>query len=449
MGLERTWGSLLLTVVLVAFLPNISSLQINSTDQETNCFERGINIKCFKKFLQPAAVTLNDTSSTNFLNALYRKINSEADTASKSRHKRRAAKKLVRREIRAGPYETNFLCYALAVQRLKKHFGIRPDRSTYDIIAIIHTGSPREHGGPAFFSWHRIYLLLYEAALQSVFGPGVTTPYWDSTLDEAMGKRQARTILFSNKYFGTPFGEVTEGFFANLPGAKIRRNVGATANLITKKAVALVLSRKRHSQIVRREKLKYFWEGYHNSVHRWVDGNMASGPIAAFDPIFWCHHAYIDYVWELFRKRIRNAPADYPLGFPEQPPDGQMRFNSYIYQPNPPITNQQGYNNKYARLRRYDPAPSCKNLCSNSEDLYCNREKDICVSLERVSGETIAQDAIAYPFSAFSVPQGPDNITLQGMKQAILQELPAGTPLNLFEVTDISPNTRAISVFDV
>lgn len=112
----------MLTVVLVAFLPNISSLQINSTDQETNCFEKGINIKCFKKFLQPAAVTLNDTSSTNFLNALYRKINSEADTASKSRHKRRAAKKLVRREIRAGPYETNFLCYALAVQRLKKHF---------------------------------------------------------------------------------------------------------------------------------------------------------------------------------------------------------------------------------------------------------------------------------------------------------------------------------------
>ncbi|XP_052063467.1 tyrosinase-like protein 1 isoform X2 [Mytilus californianus] len=451
MHIDRTLVCLLLTVLLVAILPNIeaeiSSFQINSTDHKTDCFERGINIICFKKFLQPVAETLNDTSSSNFLNALLRKINSESDTAAKSRHRRKAVNVLVRRELRAGPYETNFLRYALAVRRLKNHFGIRPDMSTYDIIAVIHTGSTREHRGPAFFSWHRIYLLLYEAALQSVFGPDVTVPYWDSSLDEAMENRQARTILFSNKYFGTPFGEVTEGLFANLPGVKIRRNIGATAALIPKNAIADVLTRTSHSQIVRRDQRRYYWEGYHDSVHRWVDGTMASGTLAAFDPIFWCHHAFVDYVWELFRERISNAPGDYPLGFDEHPPEGQMRFNSYRNQPNPPITNREGYSNEYARLRRYAPAPSCQNLCSNSQDLYCNGMRDICVSLERVTGETFAQDVVAFPASG--VPQGPDITTLQGIQQSILQDMPAGTPLNLFEVDEIDPNTRGLSVFDV
>ncbi|XP_052063466.1 tyrosinase-like protein 1 isoform X1 [Mytilus californianus] len=451
MHIDRTLVCLLLTVLLVAILPNIeaeiSSFQINSTDHKTDCFERGINIICFKKFLQPVAETLNDTSSSNFLNALLRKINSESDTAAKSRHRRKAVNVLVRRELRAGPYETNFLRYALAVRRLKNHFGIRPDMSTYDIIAVIHTGSTREHRGPAFFSWHRIYLLLYEAALQSVFGRGVTVPYWDSSLDEAMGNRQARTILFSNKYFGTPFGEVTDGFFANLPGMKIRRNIGATAALIPKNGIAAVLTRTSHSQIVRRDQRRYYWEGYHDRVHRWVDGTMASGTIAAFDPIFWCHHAFVDYVWELFRKRISNAPADYPLDFEEHPPEGQMRFNSYKYRPNPPITNREGFRNKYARLRRYAPAPSCQNLCSNSQDLYCNGMRDICVSLERVNGETFAQDVAAFP--AFGVPQGPDYTTLQAIQQAILQDMPAGMPLNLFDVDEIDPNTRGLSVFDV
>ncbi|XP_071174994.1 tyrosinase-like protein 1 [Mytilus edulis] len=451
---------MLLAIIYPSIEAEYLKYQINSTDHKTDCFERGINIICFNKFLQPAADTLNDTSSSNFLTALWRKINSEANRADKSRHKRQATGVPVRQEVRAAPYEINFLRYAQAVQRLKNHFGVRPDMNTYDIIATIHTGGNREHRGSAFLSWHRIYLLLYEAALQAVFGPGVTAPYWDSSLDQAMGNRQARTVLFSNRYFGTPFDIVTEGFFANLPGRRIRRAVNGPGGLISKNAIAAVLSRTSHSQIVRRDQSRYCWECYHASVHVWVGGDMEAGVTAAFDPIFWCHHAFVDYVWELFRRRIPNAPADYPLGFPLHPPDDQMRFSNYRYQPNPPITNREGYSNRYARLRRYAPAPSCQNQCSNSQDLFCDQNRDICISTEATSevsggpseGSSGAFFASDVAVSPIDIASGMADVTttvtaLQNIRNEILQDIPAGSPLNLFTAIQIDPNTRPISVF--
>jgi hypothetical protein len=60
--------------------------------------------------------------------------------------------------------------------------------------------------------------------------------------------------------------------------------------------------------------------------------------------------------WELFRRRIQNAPADYPFGYPSHGPNDLMRFDNYRYRPNPPISNQAGNSNRYARLRQYAPA---------------------------------------------------------------------------------------------
>ncbi|CAC5409139.1 unnamed protein product [Mytilus coruscus] len=447
--------SIIFSVLSEFFLQNVEADILNShtnaTDHKTDCFERGINTICFKQFLQPAAKTMNDTSSSNFLSALWRKINSEANAAAKSRHKRQASGVPVRREVRAAPYETNFLRYALAVRRLKHDFGVRSDMNTYDIIATIHTGSNMEHDGPGFLSWHRIYLLLYEAALQSVFGRGVTAPYWDSSLDIAMGNRQSRTILFSNKYFGTPvIDTITGGFFANLPGKNISRAINGRGGLISKNAIAAVLSRRSHSQIVRQDQIRYCWECYHDMVHRWVGGIMETGVSAAFDPIFWCHHAFVDYIWELFRRRLRNAPADYPLGYSLHRPDDQMNFSNYRYRPNPPITNREGYSNRYARLRRYAPAPSCQNQCSNSPDLFCDETRDICISREAAG---VAQDA--YPgATADDIASGLADITttvnaLKKVKENVLKDIPPGTPLNLFTAWQFDPNTRGLSTFDV
>lgn len=43
-------------------------------------------------------------------------------------------------------------------------------------------------------------------------------------------------------------------------------------------------------------------EVLHDGVHTWVGGDMGDLGLSAFDPVFYFHHAFIDYVWELFRR---------------------------------------------------------------------------------------------------------------------------------------------------
>jgi hypothetical protein len=66
-------------------------------------------------------------------------------------------------------------------------------------------------------------------------------PYWDSSLDFEMPD-PVNSILFTARYFGNGFGFVTAGPFANLPGRPIIRNIGSDGTLISKQAIASVLS---------------------------------------------------------------------------------------------------------------------------------------------------------------------------------------------------------------
>lgn len=57
--------------------------------------------------------------------------------------------------------------------------------SIWDLHTLIHypDSAPGAHWGPAFLPWHREFLRQFELALQNEV-PGVTLPYWDSTLDQ-------------------------------------------------------------------------------------------------------------------------------------------------------------------------------------------------------------------------------------------------------------------------
>jgi hypothetical protein len=229
----------------------------------------------------------------------------------------------------------------------------------------------------SFFNENLLFLLFrMEQAL------GTTIPYWDSSLDFEMPD-PVNSILFTARYFGNGFGFVTAGPFANLPGRPIIRNIGSDGTLISKQAIASVLSRTRHAEIVEPSSgnsVQYSLEAHHNGPHVWVDGTLGALASAAYDPIFFCHHAFIDYVWELFRRRIPNAQRDYPpTNVPGHEPVNFMDFGQFPFAPR--IRNAAGYGNRYARLRMYAPAPSCP-LCANSQDLICNNARGVCVSRE-------------------------------------------------------------------
>lgn len=78
----------LLMVCKLSCQATVLKFKPKETDYSPDCFENGIKVICFDNFLQSAASTLNVTISANFLTAIWRKINSEADIAVKSRHKR-------------------------------------------------------------------------------------------------------------------------------------------------------------------------------------------------------------------------------------------------------------------------------------------------------------------------------------------------------------------------
>jgi tyrosinase len=49
-------------------------------------------------------------------------------------------------------------------------------------------------------------------------------------------------------------------------------------------------------------------EGIHASVHTWVGGAMTLVSVAAYDPLFWAHHAMIDRLWYLWQIDTHERP---------------------------------------------------------------------------------------------------------------------------------------------
>ena len=52
----------------------------------------------------------------------------------------------------------------------------------------------------------------------------------------------------------------------------------------------------------------------HNSVHGRLGCSMASVKTAAYDPLFWLHHSFIDYIWAKRQKdRVLDPMTNFEL----------------------------------------------------------------------------------------------------------------------------------------
>ena len=197
-------------------------------------------------------------------------------------------------------------------------------RGQYDDFVRIHcetmisdySGGRRVgHGAPSFLPWHRLYLIKFECALQTI-DPRVTIPYWDWTVDNS-----SNSSVWSPARLGgngrASDGQVTTGPFAYGTGdwtlgvrlddrPYLTRNMGVTAkSLPTPVQLRTVLRRGTYdvapwnttSVTGFRDGLEGFVAPWlHNAVHDWVGGHMLTA-VSPNDPAFWLHHSFVDKCW--------------------------------------------------------------------------------------------------------------------------------------------------------
>ena len=171
------------------------------------------------------------------------------------------------------------------------------DNRGYQYLAGMH-GLPQylcPHGNPLFLIWHRPYVLLFEQALQAV-SPGVALPYWDWGSQRAQS--EGIPAIFAEENYTNPQTGNTEPnplyqaavSFQNPQGLdQTTRDPGDPANLAD--LAKLVQNANRDLTY---DRFCPDAENPHNGLHGWVGGTMGDISYAAFDPIFWVHHCYVE-----------------------------------------------------------------------------------------------------------------------------------------------------------
>ncbi|KAH3859280.1 hypothetical protein DPMN_101998 [Dreissena polymorpha] len=253
----------------------------------------------------------------------------------------------------------------------------------YDIFARYHMGITVDsaHGGPNFLGWHRVYLAMFEEAIRRI-DRRLSLPFWDSTLDYDM-VNPVHSIVWSPAFFGNGDGPVITGpfrYFAAHNGP-LGRNIGFNSSLLTKESIRNIMTRCLTSEIVPLTAAPMFdLDALHGGPHMWVGGQLSMLETAAFDPVFFLHHAFIDYIWEIFRIHQFfdcgvKPNTDYPhvpdLHAALRPMDA---LQGYI--------NIDGYRNYWTQFwYRYERSPTCP-FCG-SPYLRCDPIRGVCVSRER------------------------------------------------------------------
>ncbi|KAL4234838.1 hypothetical protein ACF0H5_006479 [Mactra antiquata] len=357
---------------------------VNITDGKiVNITMEDLHLQClqafFWKFMEISWSALNITEDDKaYINSLM------GSYVHRGRQKRQAGPRRifpltgfrVRREYRRLSDGQRF-AYHAAVNTLKTN-------GRYDTFANLHQGVviTSAHNGPNFLPWHRVYLALYEEALRMV-NRMVSLPYWDSTLDFHMAE-PTESIIWSTPFLGNGDGIVTAGPFANwvTPTGPLARNIGGGSRLFSRPVVNDILTRCRMRDIVVPTALpRYNLELHHGGPHNWVGGQMMGLNTAAHDPVFFMLHAYVDYIWELFRigQATRcgiNPSIDYPMSMgqhaPNRPMDGFPQYR-----------NIDGIREYWIRFwYRYEYSPTCapwRPFCG-SPYLRCDIPNRRCIS---------------------------------------------------------------------
>jgi tyrosinase len=166
----------------------------------------------------------------------------------------------------------------------------------------MHTaaGDREAHGGPAFLSWHRAYLLDLERELQAI-DQSVALPYWRFD--------QPAPNLFTPEFFGTSDATGTVQFSATNPLQfwKTDGVQGITRRPLFDPNTEQAFVRTEAETIALGTTFALFrrMQGNpHGNAHTSFGGSISSVPSAARDPLFFLLHANVDRLWAKWQRQL-------------------------------------------------------------------------------------------------------------------------------------------------
>lgn len=237
-----------------------------------------------------------------------------------------------------------------------------------------------------------LFYYSYENALRQKV-PGVTLLYFDSRLDQPL-RDPTRSIMWSPQFLGTMKGRVIDGPFRfwQTPAGPLVRAGGHEGEYFTYRHIRAIMTRSRLEEISEpHAPPPWDFEIRHGDVHQHIGGIMAPAETAAYDPVFYLHHCFVDYLWEVFRRSQKekgvDPTRDYPrrYGTAAHAPNGLMGLGR--------LRNLHGMSDMYTtRIYSYEPSPSCsyRNPRCGSRYLTCEFQfgRPQCVTLEMITPTT-------------------------------------------------------------
>uniref|UniRef100_A0A9J2Q8W3 ShKT domain-containing protein n=1 Tax=Ascaris lumbricoides TaxID=6252 RepID=A0A9J2Q8W3_ASCLU len=249
--------------------------------------------------------------------------------------------------------------------------------------------------------------------------PTVSIPYWDNVMDNYLPDPRD-SILFSPIFEGEVdnFGFVVTGPYAywrTIDGSgAILRMLGREGSLWTEYTLNDIMM-----QTTIENMLHYTaplqgcplpmnlnaLEFVHSYIHLWIGGHMHDPPTSANDPIFYPYHAFVDFVWELWRQTHQTPQAREM----EYPPDiaicgDPQHFGNSFMRPYFNLINRDGLSNMYTdQMYRYAPRPGCSAQmpACGSQYLFCDvRGVPHCVSKIKPYGVCVGFEGLDACFNS-------------------------------------------------
>lgn len=182
----------------------------------------------------------------------------------------------------------------------------------WDSLVRLHQTYAREaHGGSYFLPWHRLFLLVLENEIRARGRPNFALPYWDWSVDANDAALSdiwdASLVGGANSASGRGRGRpIPNGAFKNIKARfgrphKVLRNFtsgspGSIFQFLSKDGLDMIIESDTF------ETFAISTEVAHGIVHVGIGGDMLSTRTSPNDPVFYLHHAFVDYIYSRRQK---------------------------------------------------------------------------------------------------------------------------------------------------